>query len=144
MQLAGATTGVAFVKAVDTSRYNLSGGGANELAPGINRASGWLMETILTGALVYMVFAAVDPIRQQTTAHIPVCACPSPLLSSMGFALPESLDVLLNTIQNQGPIITPAFLLKRVSCTRTFLEKVIIFKRGNDGIETKCDYVRRV
>jgi glycerol uptake facilitator-like aquaporin len=72
IQLAGATTGAAFVKAVDTSRYNLSGGGANQLAPGINRASGWLMETILTAALVYMVFAAVDPVRQQTTAHIPV------------------------------------------------------------------------
>lgn len=74
MQLAGATTGVAFVKAVDTNAYDLSGGGANELAPGINKASGWLMETILTAALVYMVFAAVDPIRQQTTAHIPVCS----------------------------------------------------------------------
>eukprot|EP00884_Botryococcus_braunii_P022677 jgi/Botrbrau1/9093/Bobra.0305s0002.3 len=72
--MAGATTGTAFVKAVDTSRYNISGGGANQLAPGINRASGWLMETILTAALVYMVFAAVDPVRQQTTAHIPALA----------------------------------------------------------------------
>jgi aquaporin PIP len=71
-QLAGATTGVAFVKAIDTAEYDRSGGGANELAPGINDASGWLLETILTAALVYMVLAAVDPVRQQTTAHIPV------------------------------------------------------------------------
>jgi hypothetical protein len=39
------------------------------------QASGWLMETLLTMTLVFVVFAATDTNRAKISTHLPVGAC---------------------------------------------------------------------
>ena len=46
------------------------------------QASGWLMETLLTMTLVFVVFAATDTNRAKISTHLPVKAC----AQSRGFA----------------------------------------------------------
>ncbi|BDA48738.1 Aquaporin PIP2-4 [Coccomyxa sp. Obi] len=71
-QCLGASTGAGFVKAVDKYGWRAAGGGANVLH--ISHAAGWGLETILTMALVFTVFAATDAERAVDTAHLPVLA----------------------------------------------------------------------
>ena len=52
--------------------FELASGAVNKLDPDIPYGAGWTMETILTFALVFMVYAATDTLRGSTTAHIPV------------------------------------------------------------------------
>ncbi|CAL8463399.1 g2933 [Coccomyxa elongata] len=61
-----------FVKAIDKYGWRAGGGGANVLR--ISQAAGWGLETILTMALVFTVFAATDAERAVDTAHLPVLA----------------------------------------------------------------------
>lgn len=39
------------------------------------QASGWLMETLLTMTLVFVVFAATDSNRAKISTHLPVSGC---------------------------------------------------------------------
>ena len=39
------------------------------------QASGWLMETLLTMTLVFVVFAATDAKRAKIATHLPVSSC---------------------------------------------------------------------
>lgn len=73
-QICGAIFGSALVYAVDRSGWNAAGGGVNALSPGLSGASGWLLECLLTFALVFVVLAATDANRSLVTAHIPVLA----------------------------------------------------------------------
>ena len=56
---------------VDRSGWDAAGGGTNALSPGVSYASGWLLETILTCVLVFVVLAATDSNRSRITAHLP-------------------------------------------------------------------------
>ncbi len=58
---------------IDDDGWRAAGGGANALSPGFGEAAGWGLETILTMALVFTVFAATDSERATDTAHLPVC-----------------------------------------------------------------------
>lgn len=44
----------------------------NTLSPGITKAGGWGLETIITLTLVFTVFCATDAERGSETAHLPV------------------------------------------------------------------------
>ncbi len=60
---------------IDKYGWRAGGGGANVLH--ISQAAGWGLETILTMALVFTVFAATDAERAVDTAHLPVrCSLP--------------------------------------------------------------------
>ena len=58
----------------DHEGFNAAGGGSNRLLEGFPSTAGWLMECILTFALVFVVFAATDTARAQSTAHLPILA----------------------------------------------------------------------
>ncbi|KAK9821655.1 hypothetical protein WJX74_005287 [Apatococcus lobatus] len=73
-QIAGATVGVAFVKAVSKTNFAIAGGGANALAGGATYGGAWTMETILTFGLVFIVFAATDAGRSRIVSHLTVLA----------------------------------------------------------------------
>ncbi|KAK9917142.1 hypothetical protein WJX75_001261 [Coccomyxa subellipsoidea] len=73
-QVLGACTGAALVRATDYKGWHAAGGGANALSSGVSEAAGWGLETILTMALVFTVFAATDAERATDTAHLPVLA----------------------------------------------------------------------
>ncbi|KAL0044987.1 hypothetical protein WJX82_004240 [Trebouxia sp. C0006] len=73
-QLVGAILGSAFVYATDHSGFHAAKGGSNVLLTGLPQSAGWLMEAILTFLLVFVVFAATDQARAQSTAHLPVLA----------------------------------------------------------------------
>lgn len=73
-QLGGAILGSAFVFAVDRAGWHAAKGGTNALSPGISGASGWLLEAILTCALMIVVLAATDAARGSVGAHLPVLA----------------------------------------------------------------------
>lgn len=73
-QCLGACTGAGLVRAIDDDGWRAAGGGANALSPGFGEAAGWGLETILTMALVFTVFAATDSERATDTAHLPVLA----------------------------------------------------------------------
>lgn len=60
---------------VNKDGFELAGGAVNKLNPNIPYGAGWAMEALLTFALVYMVYAATNPVRGSSTAHIPVCIC---------------------------------------------------------------------
>jgi glycerol uptake facilitator-like aquaporin len=65
----------------DYKGWHAAGGGANALSSGVSEAAGWGLETILTMALVFTVFAATDAERATDTAHLPVSfICVTPLL----------------------------------------------------------------
>lgn len=65
----------------DYKGWHAAGGGANALSGGVSEAAGWGLETILTMALVFTVFAATDAERGTDTAHLPVSfICVTPLL----------------------------------------------------------------
>ena len=49
-------------------------GATNRLLAGLPQSAGWLMETILTFLLVFVVFTATDQGRAQSTSHLPVLA----------------------------------------------------------------------
>ncbi|CAL8463398.1 g2932 [Coccomyxa elongata] len=73
-QCLGACTGAGLVKAIDSHGWRAAGGGTNALSAGVSNAAGWGLETILTMALVFTVFAATDAERASDTAHLPVLA----------------------------------------------------------------------
>ena len=58
----------------DHSGFNAAKGGSNVLLTGLPQSAGWLMESILTFLLVFVVFAATDQARAQSTAHLPILA----------------------------------------------------------------------
>ncbi len=63
---------------IDSHGWRAAGGGTNALSAGVSNAAGWGLETILTMALVFTVFAATDAERASDTAHLPVrpvCCC---------------------------------------------------------------------
>ena len=49
-------------------------GGSNRLLEGLPQGAGWLLETILTFLLVFVVFTATDHARAQSTSHLPILA----------------------------------------------------------------------
>ena len=57
---------------IDVHGWRAAGGGTNALSAGVSNAAGWGLETILTMALVFTVFAATDAERASDTAHLPV------------------------------------------------------------------------
>ncbi|KAL0020531.1 hypothetical protein WJX79_005805 [Trebouxia sp. C0005] len=73
-QLVGAILGSAFVYATDQSGFHAAKGGSNVLLTGLPQSAGWLIESILTFLLVFVVFAATDHARAQSTAHLPILA----------------------------------------------------------------------
>lgn len=58
----------------DHSGFHAAKGGSNVLLSGLPQSAGWLMESILTFLLVFVVFAATDQARAQSTAHLPILA----------------------------------------------------------------------
>ena len=58
----------------DHDGFHAAKGGANILLAGLPQGAGWLMESILTFLLVFVVFAATDQARAQSTAHLPILA----------------------------------------------------------------------
>lgn len=58
----------------DHSGFHAAKGGSNVLLTGLPQSAGWLMESILTFLLVFVVFAATDQARAQSTAHLPILA----------------------------------------------------------------------
>ena len=58
----------------DKLTYDAAKGATNHLAAGLPASSGWLLECVLTFALVLVVLAATDTARAQSTAHLPVLA----------------------------------------------------------------------
>lgn len=70
--LSNAANGHTTFVQVNAAGYHLAAGGANKLQPGVSYAAGWLMEFLLTAALVYVDYAATDNERGRDTAHIPV------------------------------------------------------------------------
>lgn len=72
MQMLGAITGAALVKAIHPSAYVSAGGGANGVGPGLTMAGTWGLETISTFILVFTVLNATDGVRYASVAHLPV------------------------------------------------------------------------
>ena len=58
----------------DHSGVHAAKGGSNVLLTGLPQSAGWLMESMLTFLLVFVVFAATDHARAQSTAHLPILA----------------------------------------------------------------------
>ncbi|KAL0025560.1 hypothetical protein WJX79_000263 [Trebouxia sp. C0005] len=73
-QLAGAMTGSALVYATDKAGFKAAKGGCNRLLAGLPLGAGWLLESLLTFLLVFVVFTATDQARAQSTAHLPILA----------------------------------------------------------------------
>lgn len=66
----------------DKAGFTAAKGGCNRLLTGLPQSAGWLMESLLTFLLVFVVFTATDQARAQSTAHLPILA---PL--GIGFAV---------------------------------------------------------
>ena len=58
----------------DLTGFSAATGGANRLLKGLPGSAGWLLECVLTFALVFVVLVATDQRRGQSTAHIPILA----------------------------------------------------------------------
>lgn len=74
MQMLGAITGAALVKAVHPVAYLSAGGGANQVGGGLTMAGAWGLETISTFILVFTVLNATDGVRYASVAHLPILA----------------------------------------------------------------------
>lgn len=72
MQMLGAVTGAALVKAINNTAYVSAGGGANQVGGGLTTAGAWGLETISTFMLVFTVLNATDGVRYSAVAHLPV------------------------------------------------------------------------
>lgn len=66
----------------DKAGFTAAKGGCNRLLTGLPQSAGWLLESLLTFLLVFVVFTATDQARAQSTAHLPILA---PL--GIGFAV---------------------------------------------------------
>ena len=62
--------------------FTAAKGGCNRLLSGLPPSAGWLMESLLTFLLVFVVFTATDQARAQSTAHLPILAP-----AAIGFAV---------------------------------------------------------
>ncbi|WOG85828.1 hypothetical protein DCAR_0105021 [Daucus carota subsp. sativus] len=101
MQCLGAICGAGVIKGFEgSSRFELSGGGANAVNHGYTKGSGLGAEIIGTFVLVYTVFSATDAKRSARESHVPILA-PLPI----GFAV---FLVHLATIPITGTGINPA------------------------------------
>ncbi|KAJ8542324.1 hypothetical protein K7X08_017190 [Anisodus acutangulus] len=100
VQYLGAICGVALVKDMYKSNYELYGGGVNLISPGYSKGIAWSAEIIGTFVLVYTVLSATDSKRNARDSHVPVLA-PLPI----GFAV---FLVHLATIPITGTEINPA------------------------------------
>ena len=93
---------------INKKGFDLAGGGANKLNPDIPYGAGWAMETILTFALVFMVYAATDSVRGSNTAHIPVSVCSRRLttLSHFGYkSMNDRFLLFINAQHTQGNLL---------------------------------------
>ncbi|KAK1352790.1 Plasma membrane intrinsic protein [Heracleum sosnowskyi] len=101
MQCLGAICGAGVIKGFEgSSRFELSGGGANVVNHGYTKGSGLGAEIVGTFVLVYTVFSATDAKRSARDSHVPILA-PLPI----GFAV---FLVHLATIPITGTGINPA------------------------------------
>lgn len=73
-QIGGALLGAFFVSITDPTGFHAGAGGTNRLLAGQSQGGAWLLEFMLTGLLVFVVFAATDTHRATTSAHLPVLA----------------------------------------------------------------------
>ncbi|KAL6846045.1 hypothetical protein ACP4OV_023493 [Aristida adscensionis] len=100
-QCLGAIAGVALVKAiVGGPGFEMLGGGANMVSPGLSVGAAFAAELLGTFVLVYVVFSATDPKRTARDSFIPVLV-PLPI----GFAV---FIVHLALIPLTGTGINPA------------------------------------
>ena len=58
----------------DKAGFSAAKGGCNRLLAGLPLGAGWLLESLLTFLLVFVVFTATDQARAQSTAHLPILA----------------------------------------------------------------------
>ena len=58
----------------DKAGFKAAKGGCNRLLAGLPLGAGWLLESLLTFLLVFVVFTATDQARAQNTAHLPILA----------------------------------------------------------------------
>ena len=58
----------------DKAGFKAAKGGCNRLLAGLPLGAGWLLESLLTFLLVFVVFTATDQARAQSTAHLPILA----------------------------------------------------------------------
>ena len=65
---------VGFVVQTFKTGFAAGKGATNRLLAGLPQSAGWLMESILTFLLVFVVFTATDQGRAQSTSHLPVLA----------------------------------------------------------------------
>ncbi|CAM9232943.1 unnamed protein product [Phaeothamnion confervicola] len=70
-QIAGATVGTGFAKALNPDGYDKAGGGANGLGAGVTQGQGLLAEIAGTMLLVLVVFTATNGYLGTKLAHIP-------------------------------------------------------------------------
>ena len=66
----------------DLTGFAAATGGANRLLEALPGSAGWLLETILTFSLIFVIFIATDNKRAQSTAHLPMLAP-----AAIGFAV---------------------------------------------------------
>lgn len=66
----------------DLTGFAAATGGANRLLKGLPPSAGWLLECVLTFALIFVIFIATDQKRAQSTPHLPVLAP-----AAIGFAV---------------------------------------------------------
>ena len=58
----------------DLTGFASAKGGTNRLLPGLPPSAAWLMETVLTFGLIFVIMVATDAQRGQSTSHIPILA----------------------------------------------------------------------
>ena len=58
----------------DLTGFAAATGGANRLLAALPTSAGWLLETVLTFSLIFIIFIATDNRRAQSTAHLPMLA----------------------------------------------------------------------
>ncbi|KAL3687072.1 hypothetical protein R1sor_013381 [Riccia sorocarpa] len=99
-QTLGAICGAGFVKAFQSTRYQVLGGGTNFVADGFTTGAGLGAEILGTFILVYVVYSATDAKLKARDSHVPLLA-PLPI----GFTV---FVVHLVTLPISGSGINPA------------------------------------
>ena len=92
----------------DLTGFAAATGGANRLLEALPTSAGWLLETVLTFTLIFVIFIATDNRRAQSTAHLPMLAP-----AAIGFAVfachlaAVALDgCSINPARSFGPAVT--------------------------------------
>ena len=92
----------------DLTGFAAADGGSNRLLASLPPSAGWLLETVITFSLIFVIFIATDTRRGQSTSHIPMLAP-----AAIGFAVfachlaAVALDgCSVNPARSFGPAVT--------------------------------------